>query len=673
MKRKNILKFVSLLGIGSFVMLAAASCSQAANTTQNPSSRTELGGGRMMDMSGGNANTNSNQGMMNSAETELNLARAQLTSLIDSENQNIVMYEDYAKIQATLKKAFTDARDILVKTDSNAQSLKDAKSTLESAISSAEKEKADFDKENSELVTAYNSLKESFKNGESIVDTLTEANYSAIKNNLNDLLKKVEPFIRATLIPVTGDTPKAEEVTVANTPLATAIRLNAPWKVNADRLVNSFVKTALVKDGLTGLTDSYNMAQPGNYSFVGYSVPVDSVNWSFARRQVFESLVAPLVTPPAENGVPQPAPLTDVSWVYSLSGAARYKLTFRYFGANQDKAYLYFPYKSNMMDMENNSTMFGLQYSLNGGAAQEINFAQTQDSHTGGGSSGTDEGMNKSSEINLLPTVDDIKIARIALSNLKFNLNEVEFSVPEGKVAPMIGNMYITSSDSDANKSKIYSDIFGNTLNNENSPTSVTVDLLKGYSLATSYNTYIQRFTTLKEGDSDANISKPVYLVGFIGGAQPRIGSQNIQVSSFKNGNEHPNEINGKRTLTIYVNAPSAGEYNISGSYISANRTMGTNDAHRMDTVRSLTFKTKEENSLTINVMSKTHFMSLESFDTSNNSTSVGTTHENSVTKRTIKLEQGLNKIVLSRDTGDTPFIGNLTFTLSSTPQANAN
>ncbi|ADC31336.1 variably expressed lipoprotein and hemagglutinin (VlhA) family protein [Mycoplasmoides gallisepticum str. F] len=33
MKRKNILKFVSLLGIGSFVMLAAASCTTPVNPT----------------------------------------------------------------------------------------------------------------------------------------------------------------------------------------------------------------------------------------------------------------------------------------------------------------------------------------------------------------------------------------------------------------------------------------------------------------------------------------------------------------------------------------------------------------------------------------------------------------------------------------------------------------
>ncbi|SYV94468.1 VlhA1.08 variable lipoprotein family protein N-terminal domain protein [Mycoplasmoides gallisepticum] len=41
MKRKNILKFVSLLGIGSFVMLAAASCTTPVNPTPNPTPNPE--------------------------------------------------------------------------------------------------------------------------------------------------------------------------------------------------------------------------------------------------------------------------------------------------------------------------------------------------------------------------------------------------------------------------------------------------------------------------------------------------------------------------------------------------------------------------------------------------------------------------------------------------------
>ncbi|SYV94607.1 Mycoplasma haemagglutinin, partial [Mycoplasmoides gallisepticum] len=90
--------------------------------------------------------------------------------------------------------------------------------------------------------------------------------------------------------------------------------------------------------------------------------------------------------------------------------------------------------------------------------------------------------------MNPTPTVADINIAKVTLSNLNFGTNTIEFSVPttakEGtsKVAPMIGNMYITSNDQ--NQRKIYNEIFGNT---SNGSTSVTVDLLKGYSLASGW------------------------------------------------------------------------------------------------------------------------------------------------------------------------------------------
>ncbi|AFP80150.1 variably expressed lipoprotein and hemagglutinin (VlhA) family protein domain protein [Mycoplasmoides gallisepticum NC06_2006.080-5-2P] len=38
---------------------------------------------------------------------------------------------------------------------------------------------------------------------------------------------------------------------------------------------------------------------------------------------------------------------------------------------------------------------------------------------------------------------------------------------------------------------------------------------------------------------------------------------------------------------------------------------------------------------------------------------------------RTLHLKQGLNKIVIS-GSNDTPFIGNLTFTLNNTPSSNS-
>ncbi|SYV94452.1 Mycoplasma haemagglutinin, partial [Mycoplasmoides gallisepticum] len=104
----------------------------------------------------------------------------------------------------------------------------------------------------------------------------------------------------------------------------------------------------------------------------------------------------------------------------------------------------------------------------------------------------SEENMTAGSQLNTTPTVSDINVAKVTLSNLKFGSNTIEFSVSTGegemsKVAPMIGNMYLTSSDSDVNKKKIYDDLFGNNSVQQDNQTAVTVDLLKGYSLATSW------------------------------------------------------------------------------------------------------------------------------------------------------------------------------------------
>lgn len=250
---------------------------------------------------------------------------------------------------------------------------------------------------------------------------------------------------------------------------------------------------------------------------------------------------------------------------------------------------------------------------------------------------------------NEVPTVNDIKVAKVVLSDLKFGTNTIEFSVPTGddhtsKVTPMIGNMYLTANDQ--NVDKVYDDIFGNTVANQDNTTEVSVDLLKGYSLSTSYSMYVRRFTDLTE--SGTTISNPVYLVGWIGGNGARLNDESIQ-----NVNSFPVVNGDSRTLTVYVNAPQQGQYHISGSYISST------------TQRSLRFSTdniesSNSNSITINVTAKQNWTSLEEFNTSSDSTIMQSNN------RMLNLKKGLNKIVISGvSNGDTPYIGNLKFTLN--------
>ncbi|AFP81671.1 variably expressed lipoprotein and hemagglutinin (VlhA) family protein domain protein [Mycoplasmoides gallisepticum NC08_2008.031-4-3P] len=253
----------------------------------------------------------------------------------------------------------------------------------------------------------------------------------------------------------------------------------------------------------------------------------------------------------------------------------------------------------------------------------------------------------------------------MTLSNLKFGSNTIEFSVPttaeEGtsKVAPMIGNMYLTSSDSDANKNKIYDDLFGNKSVQGDNQTAVTVDLLKGYSLATNYSIFVRRFMGLQENSMTR--TEPIYLVGFIGGNQGRISQ--AKRSNFQNFNNSPTQNNNNRTFTIYVNAPTQGEYYISGSYLSqpSRSLMLSNNT-----------STNQNNSLTISNLMQSNWNTLGHFNTQM-TTEITTTSDNTQMKRTLTLNQGLNKIVVSGvNNGDTPFIGNLTFTLSTTPQTAA-
>ncbi|WP_117273949.1 FIVAR domain-containing protein [Mycoplasmoides gallisepticum] len=655
MKRKNILKFVSLLGIGSFVMLAAASCTSATTPTPNPTPNPEPKPDPMPNppsggMNGGDTNPGGGQGMMDSAAQELANAKAALTTLTNSESEKVGLYVDYAKISAKLSAAYTTAKKVLNNSASTTQNINAARTTLEAEIAAAAKAKTDFDAQHASLVEAYNNLKETLKEEKTNLDSIANENYAAIRTNLNSLYEKANTIVTATLEPTTGNIPEVMSVTQANQDITNATSRLVAWKQNADNLANSFIKQSLVKNNLTGVDKANNQEQPGNYSFVGFSVDVNGAqnnnrpNWSFAERKVWASQNTPLATTPTEDATKQAAPLTDVSWIYSLNGAeAKYTLSFRYFGAEKT-AYLYFPYK-----LVKTGDNVGLQYKLNGGDTKQINFVQTPASGPSDGAANEEETMTSPAEMQSAPTVDDIKIAKVALSNLNFNSNTIEFSVPTGKVAPMIGNMYLTSSNSEVNKNKIYDDIFGNTFNNENNPTAITVDLLKGYSLAASWRTYIRQFTDLT--GNGVQTSDPVYLIGLIG------GNANRSTGVLSNLRTSPDVNGDRRTFTIYVNAPMNGEYSISGSYL-------TNNDRNLVLSTSNT-ESSSNHTVTVTVKGKNNWTTLGTFDTFE----MSTTNGNSVKdmKKTLTLKKGLNKITLAGGTlqsNNAPYIGDLSFTL---------
>ncbi|QMT98272.1 FIVAR domain-containing protein [Mycoplasma tullyi] len=632
MKRKNIIKFVSLLGISSFVMLAAASCTQAitlvpnsgstsadssSNTNPTAPSRTE----NKVDMPSMDTTPSNNQGTIDVSSQELANAKSTLNTLLNDQSQKVELYADYAKIQDNLVSAYNTAKETADSSTATVEQVKEVTSTLQTAIDNANAEKLKFDEANKALLAPYNDLKNTVNQKQSTLASLKDPKYSAILNKINSSYQQAEQILRQTLDPVSGTIPTVELIQQASQSIQTVMNQEelTKQKENADSFANSKLYK-LDKTKLTGITTA-TMQQPANYSFVGYSVDLSSsVNWSFAERTVLANATTPTIITQSTQT------LTDVAWIYNLGETgAKYTLDFIYYGPST--AYLYFPYK---LVKTGDANMVGLQYKLNDNETQTpITF-------------GTENNLDGKT-----PTVSDINVAKLTLSNLNFGENKIEFSVPDTKVAPMIGNMYLTSNS--GSESKINDQIFGNTENINDTLTAITVDLLKGYSLAADWSTDVVQFTNLANS-MPANAM--TYLVGIIGGTVAR-----PLPSSVPNRNNTPANTNTARTFTIYVNAPKDGDYYISGSYLTSNS-------------RGLKLSIDNTNSVTVTVTGKTNWNTLGYFDTSKTNNSTGNEGSVANNKTTLTLKQGLNKVVISPGTEDSmnaPYIGNLTFTLNST------
>ncbi len=652
-------------------MLAAASCTTATTPTPNPEPKPDP---MPNPPSGGmnDKNTNpGNSGGMDNAAQELAAARTALTNLLSSKNTNVEMYSDYAKIQSTLTAAYTTAETASQNQAATLEQVKNATSTLQAAIDKAASDKKTFDDANAELVTAYNNLKTTLDAQTKTLEGLSGEQFSSINSHLTALYKTGQDLATKTLTPADGGTIDLEAVKNADKNIKTNISTESltKWKDNTNTFFNGFEKNVLSKAKLTLASNQSNSNdQPVNYSFVGYSGSVPFTGeankpiWYFSQRKVWDYTSnnnGTIVQNASDNSTDS---LTDVSWIYSLTGeGTKYQLTFDYYGPTT--AYLYFPYK---LVNSSQSNKVGLQYKLNEGSVQAITFASTtpasavsEPTHTPTEMASSNEmsvannDMAVVKEANPTPTVNDIKVAKVTLSNLVFGQNTIEFSVPDSKVAPMIGNMYLTSSNSENNKNKIYDDIFGNSsVTKENNSNAITVNLLKGYSLAADSSTYVRQFTNLTNSTQPEENNTPTYLVGFIGGRGPRKVNDADKITT-------PWAIKDNRTLTIYVNAPTQGEYYISGSYLTQN-----------DRELKLSTDSDSNNSVTITTKGKNNLTTLGTFDTAtategDNGTPVGTT-------RTLRLKAGLNKIVIAGggkenvDKGFAPYIGNLTFTLKS-------
>ncbi|AFP78638.1 GA module-containing protein [Mycoplasmoides gallisepticum] len=132
MKRKNILKFVSLLGIGSFVMLAAASCTSATTPTPNPEPKPNPNPEPKPDpmpnppsggMNGGDTNPGNSGGMDNSAQ-QLAAAKTEAKAVIDASAELSDSVKEALKRQVDATTTGPAARDLKTKAEALVSAVK---------------------------------------------------------------------------------------------------------------------------------------------------------------------------------------------------------------------------------------------------------------------------------------------------------------------------------------------------------------------------------------------------------------------------------------------------------------------------------------------------------------------------------------------------------------------
>ncbi|AAP56699.1 VlhA.5.13 variable lipoprotein family protein [Mycoplasmoides gallisepticum str. R(low)] len=614
-KKRIILKTISLLGTTSSLSIGISSCMSITKKDANP----------------------------NNSQTQLQTARMELTDLINAKAMTLASLQDYAKIEASLSSAYSEAETVNNNLNATLEQLNMAKTNLESAINQANTDKTTFDNEHPNLVEAYKTLKTTLSQRATNLEGLASTAYNQIRNNLVDLYNKASSLITKTLDPLNGGTLlDSNEITTANKNINNTLSTINEQKTNANALANSFIKEVIQnnKQSFVGMFTNTNV-QPSNYSFVAFSADVTPVNYKYARRTVWNG------DEPSSRILANTNSITDVSWIYSLAGTnTKYQFSFSNYGPST--GYLYFPYK---LVKAADASNVGLQYKLNNGNVQQVEFATSTSANN--------------TTANPTPAVDEIKVAKIVLSGLRFGQNTIELSVPTGegnmnKVAPMIGNIYLSSNENNADK--IYNDIFGNTINQQNNATSVMINMVEGYNLASSYSPAYKLINVSAGGGGQ---TQPYYVIGWLGASD-----QNARTAMGTNMNVQrvpattSTQGGYARYLSFYVNAPQAGSYYISGNYNSL-------------TNRGLAVST--DTKFTTNVIKITHLQVIDAtnriltFDTK---TKRGTDSNNGnitleANKDTITLTKGWNKVYVSGNNNDSVGIGNLTFTLMP-PQTNS-
>ncbi|MDC4163693.1 hypothetical protein LNO75_03855 [Mycoplasma sp. T363T] len=610
-KTKKLLELSFSLGFLATTALVATSCNQPKTITPKPTNPMQPGNGSGSETttpgSGETMQPGSGSGTGTGTTTPDNSeAKNQLKALIDKENDNLGLYADYSVIKSKLVEAYAAAKEINNKANVTVQELSDAKTALETAVNKAETDKMAFNAANSELVTAYGTLKSTVSEKDSKLSSLSDMKYEGLKTYLGNLYKTAEDIIENSL-QANGLT--KEQVNDANAAITSSVTDLDKKKENVDEY--STFKSFVIDEANFKGNLKYSSKPANTQSLVGFSSDFDnnqdSTKWQYANRII--------------NGLSKEdsSKITSVGWIYSLSTAdgeqettASYDITFTYYGG--DTATLYFPYKATKADQVSN--MLSLKYKLNN--TQEWKTINVADAK-----------------------VDSIEIATVNLSGLNFGENKISFSTDKDKIAPMIGNIYISINET--SKNDVYNNIFGNEKDEQN-PNKVTVNFAKGYSIASkAYGVTEATILTKLNGklDSDDAMSNDYYLIGYLGNRPPYTDNNESNI----------------RYYTFYVNVPKNGMYEISGIYNSGDPDRGLSfSKDRLNNNESnskAVFRTPKHGEWNQN--------KLKTFNAQNNKI------ENQPTK--LQLTKGLNKIIVSGQANDkyAPNLGNVTFTFKET------
>ncbi|MDC4184282.1 hypothetical protein [Mycoplasma bradburyae] len=611
MNKKSILKVVSLLSVGSIVMLSATSCNGIKLSEQLKSSNLDTQPQPDPNLDKNPTNEHMVDGGVSALVTK---ARTELDNLIKTKADKLDAYSDYSVIKNELTSAYNAAELTKNSNSATEQQLNEAKASLQSSINKAEADKTEFDNGHTDIVRAYKELKTTLNNKSAILSSLNDDKYVGIRSYFKTYYDTAEQIITNTLqydglTKNTIDQAKNKIVELTDNLDSKKSNIDQYSTFKMFRVNNTNFKGSL----------KYSATPADSQKLVTFSSDFDNDNnsykWRYANRLIDSET--------KERSIQ----ITNVSWIYSLDTqdgmnmtTASYDLDFEYYGGNT--ATLYFPYKAAKADQVSGSNL-SLKYKLNENNPVNVDLTGV--------------------------AVNDIKVATINLTGLKFGMNKISFTTEANKKAPMIGNFYISTTNDTVDA--VYNDIFGNEVSADN-PDKITVNFLKGYGLANkgygvTNSTFIKKMTGKLDSDilGDQVPNNDYYVIGYLGDASQ--------------GSEQQNGSNIKY-YTFYVNVPKDGTYEISGIYNT-----GEN--------RGLFFW--KDNYNASQPGKKAKFSNLNSGQ--NNWTdklkSFNKMQKADNESASLELSKGLNKIIISGAAWNraAPNLGNVSFTLVNNSESN--